>query len=171
MAEGETNLLDELNKTFLSDKHEGFGKYTQDVQSFGHIPDNQFDHSWGLIKSRKRDLEKEEMNFLDDPMLYLGNVENEKTLRLYQNDVVFLGNMCKMAQMDPAMKYVYTVLDKVFKIELRITCNIGNAERHLQAGHVPVVNEAKGSRILGKKRKKKPIEYVVPEEEDIQNMY
>jgi hypothetical protein len=172
-SDGEMNLLDELNKSFLSGKNDGgFGKYTQDVQNFGHIPENPYDHSWGLIKSRKRDLAKEGINYLDDPMIYLGNVENEKSLRFYQLDMTFLAIINKMAQTDPVMEYVYTPLDKIFKMEIRMTCNIGNAERHLQAGHVPVSSESHGSRILGKKRKRKPVEYVVPSDEEINdNMY
>lgn len=172
IADNPTNILDELNKNFLSGKHDSFSKYTQEIQNLGHTPDNQFDHAWGLIKSRKRDIHKERFNYLNDPMLYLGNIDNEKTLCLYQNDIKFLGNMETMALHDDAMLFVFEPLFEIFKIEIRITGNIGNAERHLQAFHMPVAAEGKGFKILGrKKKKKKPVEYVIPDEEEQQGMY
>jgi hypothetical protein len=168
MTDESNNILDELNKVFLSGKHDTFGKYTQEIQNMGHTPDNQFDHAWGLIKSRKRDIQKERFNYLNDPMLYLGNIDNEKTLALYQYDIKFLGILESMALNDPTIMHVFEPLFEIFKIELRLTGNIGNVERHLQAFHVPASTGSKGSRILGRKKKKKPVEYVVPSEEEIQ---
>ncbi|MDH7506275.1 MAG: hypothetical protein QHH15_00605 [Candidatus Thermoplasmatota archaeon] len=162
-----SNILDELNKSFLSGKHDSFSKYTQEVQNFGHVPENQFDHAWSLIRSKKRDIQKERFNYLNDPMLYLGNIENEKTLALYQNDVKFLGILEAMALEDSSMLYVFEPLFEIFKIEIRLTGNIGNSERYLQAFHTPVASEKKGFKILGRKKKKK-VEYVIPSEEEIQ---
>lgn len=163
------NILEELDKLFLSGKHETFSKYTQEVQNFGHVPINQFDHAWGLIKSQKRNIEKERFNYLNDPMIYLGNVDNEKTLALYQNDIRFLGIMESMALDDPAIYHVFEPLFEIFKIEVRLTGNIGNSERHLQAFHIPVAPQKRGFKILGRRKKKKePINYVIPEEEEIQ---
>lgn len=168
--EKSSNILEELDKLFLSGKHETFNKYTQEIQNFGHVPVNQYDHAWSLIKSQKRDINKDRFNYLNDPMIYLGNVDNEKTLSLYQNDIRFLGIMESMALTDPAIYHVFEPLFEIFKIEVRLTGNIGNSERHLQAFHIPVAPEKRGGfKILGRRKKKKePVNYVIPEEEDIQ---
>jgi len=164
-----SNILDDLDKLFLSGKHDAFNKYTQEIQNFGHVPVNQFDHAWGLIKSHKRDINKERFNYLNDPMIYLGNVDNEKTLALYQNDIRFLGVLLSMALSDEALYHVFEPLYEIFKIELRLTGNIGNSERHLQAFHIPVAPEKKGFKILGRRKKQKtPMEYVIPEEDELQ---
>lgn len=162
------SLLEQLSKSYLENNNQNFSKYTQDVQNFGHVPLNQFDHAWGLIKSQKRDIHKERFNYLNDPMIYLGNIENEKTLSFYQNDIRFLGIMDSMALTDPVIAHIFEPLFEIFKIELRLTGNLGNAERHLQAFQIPVSSDRKGFKIFGRRKKKKPVDYVLPEEEEMQ---
>lgn len=165
------NILEELNKAFFSGTHDSFSKYTSDVQNFGHTPDNQFDHAWGLIKSRKRDFDKEKLALMNDPMIYLGNVENSRMLRFYQNDVFYLINMLSMSLNDEVMRCVFEPLNENFKIEIRMTCNIDNAERHLQAFQMMNQEKKRGFGILSKKKQKK-IDYVVPTDDEVNsNMY
>lgn len=162
----EKSLFDELNELFSKTEHSGFGTYTQYTQNYGHIPDNQYDHAWGLLNPPPKKIEKDGFDLLTDQTILLGNIDNEKSLRMYQIDLFFLSNMLALARNDPMMRYVFEPLWANEKMEIRITGTIGGTERSLQAFHIPVLKQQKGFKILGGRKKKQPIEYVIPQEDE-----
>lgn len=168
----EKDIFKEINDLFTDvSRQSGFSKYQKQMQSIGHVPDNQYDHQWGLIHAPKRDVEQDEFHFLEDQNKYLGNIKDEKMLRFYQNDNMFLTHLYSMAQNDKAEKKVFEVLWANFKSELRMTCNIDGEERKLQSG-LPVgitKTQRKGFGILGKHKKKNTIDYITPAEEEQQS--
>lgn len=168
--ESEVNLLDELNKQFGKHEESGFGEYTQDMQKIGFTPDNPYGHAWTLVNSPARKLETDGFNILNDPQIFLGNIENEKSLRLIQNDLNYLTNICGMALEDPIFKDVFNVLWQIFKTEVRITSAMGGTERQYQAfqPNQPVSSTSRGFSFFGKKRKKPkdPVEYLLPQDEE-----
>lgn len=169
---GEESLLDELNKNFGNIQGSAFGSYTQDMQKMGFSPDNPYGHAWGLINSPIKDIEKDNMHVLDDPQILLGDIDNEKSLRLYQMDLDYLTNFCQMAIIDEMWKGVFEVLWQKFKNEVRITSAMGGKERQYQAFHIPQMSTKKGFSFLkrGSKKKKQAMDYILPSEED-EGMY
>lgn len=170
-TEAEKDIFKEIHDTFMGIQGgtgSQFGSYTKQMQGYGHIPLNQFDHQWGLIHSNKRAVAEEEFNFLEDQNKYLGNVADAKVLRFYQIDNFFLTHMFAMGEADVAERLVFQVCWANFKSELRMTCNIGGEERKLQSG-LPLSGGAimgKSRGFLGRGRKKqKTVEYVTPSQE------
>jgi hypothetical protein len=162
---GGSHLLDEISEEF--DKETDFDDYTQNTQFYSNNPDNQFSHAWQLINTQRKQMHKDGFDFLFDPQILLGNIDNEKSLRLYQIDLFFLNNMFSCALNDPVMEHVFKPLWSNFKNEVRITSVIGGGERFLQAFHIPAQQQSKGFKLLGKRKKKKePVNYVIPEEDD-----
>lgn len=168
----EENLLDELNKEFDKKEETRFGSYTQDMQRIGYTPDNPYGHAWGLVNSPEKKLEIDGFNTLNDPQILLGNIENEKSLRLYQRDLHFLTNMCSIAMNDEMFDMVFKTLWQVFKNEVRITSAMGGTERQYQAFHIPQVSKSRGFSFFGKKRKKpkEPMDYIFPQDDE-ETMY
>lgn len=167
--EEDLDIFDELNKSYNSMVDSGFGDYTQDVQRFANVPHDQFSHAHSLINPISKKMAKEGFDVITDPSVLLGNIDNEKSLRMYQIDVFFLTNMLSCALHDEMMQVVFEPLWTVFKSEMRITSTIGGLERAYQAFHLPVYagSKKKGFKILGKRKKKRePIDYVIPQEED-----
>lgn len=158
----ESDILDELHDLFKKGTG-GFGEYVRHMQNLGHIPGNQFDHAWGLIHQQKKDQEKKSFNFLEDQNKYLGNVSDDKVLRFYQLDHFFLTNIFSLGQVDPAEELVFEVLWANFVSELRMTCNVEGVERHLQAFLHPISGRTGFG--FGKKKKRKAVEYITPQEE------
>ncbi len=172
--EEEKDIFKEINEMFTDvSRSSGFSKYQRQMQSIGHVPNNQFDHQWGLIHAPKRDAEQDEFHLLEDQNKYLGNIKDEKMLRFYQNDNFFLTHMFAMAKNDPAEKKVFEVLWANFKSELRMTCNLDGEERKLQSG-LPVgisKGQKKGFGILGRNKKKNVVDYVTPPDEEQSSNY
>ena len=172
-AETSENLLDELHNLFTKRGGSGFGSYTQDMAKRGFSPDNAYSHAWNLISSSKKDIEIDKMNVLNDPQIILGNIENEKSLRYYQNDLYFLTNLCNMAINDPMFKGVFEVLWQNFKNEVRITSCMGGTERQYQAFHIPQASTKRGFSLFGRRKKQQPknvMDYVIPQESE-EDMY
>jgi len=168
----EESLLDELNKEFDNKEETRFGSYTQDMQRIGYTPDNPYGHAWGLVNSPEKKFEVDGFNTLNDPQILLGDIENEKSLRLYQRDLHYLTNMCSIAMNDPMFKTVFETLWQIFKNEVRITSAMGGKERQYQAFHIPQQNTSRGFSFFGKKRKKpkEPMEYIFPQDDE-ESMY
>jgi hypothetical protein len=162
------SIFDELKQTYDKDRPTGFSEYTQQTQMFANIPDNQFGHAWTLVNPSPKDIAKDGFNIITDPQVLLGNIGNEKSLRLYQIDLFFLTNMLSTAIHDKMMEFVFEPLWTIFKSEVRITATLEGSERAYQAFTVPMrTGKSKGFRILGgKKKKKEPIDYVIPQEEE-----
>ena len=170
--ETEENLLDELNNQLSKKEVSNFGTYTQDMQRIGYTPDNPYGHAWGLVNSPQKSLEKDGFNVLNDPQIFLGFIENEKSMRLYQKDLYFLTNLCGMAQNDPIFKSVFKVLWQSFKNEVRITSARGGTDRQYQAFHIPQQSKSKGFSFFRKARKKpkEPMDYIFPQDDE-ESMY
>ena len=167
------SLLDELASEFGAKKESGFGDYTQEMQRVGYVPDNPYGHATSLLKSEVKDIDKEGFNVMNDPQILLGNVENEKTMRLYQIDLYILTNMCAVAQSDPVFKLPFQTFWQIFKNEIRVTSAMGGTERQYQAFHIPQQSKKKGFSLFGgksKARKRQAIDYIIPEEEE-ESMY
>lgn len=162
-------ILDKLIRQFSSDKKSGFGDYTQDMQVRGHIPDNPFAHAHMLINPSHKDTQKDGFDVLNDPQILLGFIEDSKTLRLFQKDLELLAVMCGMAQRSKVFDYVFPILWNATKINIRVTAAMDGTERYLQAFHITgTPSKRKGFGILkrGKKQKREPIDYIIPDEED-----
>jgi hypothetical protein len=132
------------------------------------MPDNQFSHAWSLINVRQGAVR----NFDDllNPHLFLGAIDDVKSLRFYQNDMFWLTSMFRLAKADPAMMYVFEPLWHSFISEVRLTSTLDGSERIYQSFHTPS-SPTKGFRIFKpKKRKKEPMEYIIPNEDE-QGMY
>jgi hypothetical protein len=166
-------ILDKLVKQFGSDKVSGFGEYTQDMQVRGHVPDNPFAHAHMLINPSHKDTEKDGFDVLSDPQILLGFIEDSKTLRLFQKDLELLAVMCGMAQRSGVFSYVFPILWNATKINIRVTSAMDGTERYLQAFHITgTPSKRKGFGILKKgKKKREPIEYIIPEGEEEQGIY
>jgi len=150
-------LLEELNERFnvKTDKQSGFGEYTQETQKLSYSPDNPYGHQYALISSQTKDVATQGWKVTDDPQIVLGDIDNEKTLRLYQIDYGLLVNCCGMAQNDEMWIPVFNVLWRKFKGELRMTSNMGGKERFFQAFMQPKSTSRPGFSFLRKKSKKK----------------
>lgn len=165
MAEQGNDIFDEVHEAF--NKTRGmtvFGKYSKDMKSLGHIPDNQFDHAYGLIRPSPKDIDHDDFNFLEDQNKFLGNVKNARELRFYQNDNFFLTLLYNMGKKDPSERIVFQVLWANFKDEIRMTCNIGGEERARQSFDIPSHGGGKGG-MLNRKKKQKTMEYVMPQDD------
>jgi len=165
--EKKKDILSELDDD-IEDKPSDFEHYTQYTQQYQNMPDNQFAHAWSLINSRQG-----HVNVFDDllnPHLFLGSVDDPKSLRFYQNDMFWLTNMFALARNDKSMKYVFEPLWFSFITELRLTSTIDGSERIYQAFSVPRTPQ-RGFRLFRPKKKKKdPIDYVIPSDDE-QGMY
>jgi len=161
-------IFEEVNERYTNIKKTGFSGYTQDQQFLSHLPHDQFGHAYTLINSRSRKIEKEGFDIIADPSILLGNVQNEKTLKFYQMDVNFLVNLLACGLNDPVMRFVFDPLWTAFKNEIRSTCNLDGTERSYQAFHVPMGRAKKGFGFFGRKntKKREPIDYVIPNEDD-----
>lgn len=160
-------IFDEVNERYVRSQKTGFSGYTQEQQFMSYLPHDQFGHAYTLINNRARKMEKEGFDIIADPSILLGNIKDEKSLKFYQMDVHLLTNLLACGMTDPVMRFVFDPLWTAFKIEIRSTCNIDGVERSYQAFHVPLVSRKKGFGLFsGKKKKKEPIDYVIPTEED-----
>jgi hypothetical protein len=168
-GERKKTILEELDERLTEEEIEDFEHYTQYTQRYENMPDNQFSHAWRLINVRQGKVR----NFDDllNPHLFLGSIDDVKSLRFYQNDMFWLTGMFRLAKEDKAMEYVFEPLWHSFLSEVRLTSTLDGSERIYQAFKVPRT-PSKGFRIFRPKRKKKkePIEYLFPDEED-QGMY
>jgi len=169
------SLLDEINKIFSGnvDEQSGFSSYTQEVQKLSFSPDNPYSHAYGLISSRTKDIDKDGWDTLNDPQLFLGSIDNAKSLRIYQLDIYWLTNLFNIAREDPVFKNIFNTLWANLKTELRLTSVMDGTERKLQAFHVPQPSIKKGFGFLKPKsnKKKEPLEYIIPQEDDEAGMY
>jgi len=157
------DILELLNEALAKGDMSDFSEYTQNTQAFANMPDNQFGHAWGLINIRRGEVKGFED--LLNPHIFLGNVEDAKSLKLYQLDFYWLINLYRLAAEDPALKYVFEPLWTSFLGELRLTGALEGSERIYQAFKVPGY-KSKGFSILKKKKKKEPLDYVFPDDED-----
>jgi len=171
MSKGEKkkSILDELEEKIASDELEDFEHYSQYTQRYENMPDNQFSHAWSLINVRQGDVR----NFDDllNPHIFLGAIDDVKSLRFYQNDMFWLTNMFGLAKYDPAMKYVFDPLWHSFLTEVRITSTLDGSERIYQSFNIPRT-KTKGFRIFKPKsnKRKEPMDYIIPQDDD-QGMY
>ena len=85
------SILEELDSKLTEEELEDFEHYTQYTQRYENMPDNQFSHAWSLINIRQGDAK----NFDDllNPHLFLGAIDDVKSLRFYQQDMFWLTNM------------------------------------------------------------------------------
>jgi len=166
MSEDE-DILKKLEKEMVGEGKD-FGQYTQYTQHFTNIPDNQFGHAWQLV-----DIRRGKVSSFDDllnPHLFLASINDEKTLRFYQNDILWLNGLFRLSQKDKAIDYVFEPLWNSFLTELRLTGTLDGSERIYQSFKTPKT-QSKGFRFFKKKSKKKePMDYVLPDEED-EGMY
>lgn len=162
--EVEKNILDVLNDQLGKGTLSDFSEYTQNTQNYGYMPDNQFGHAWNLINVRRG--EPKDFEDLLNPHIFLGNIDDNKSLRFYQLDYYWLINMFRMAKEDPTLKYVFEPLWLSFLGELRLTGALDGSERVYQAFKTPMTR-SKGFSILKKRKKKRePMDYVLPDEDD-----
>ena len=166
--EDDISLLDELNNLFKS-KNTNFSEYTQENQKLYYAPDNPYAHQYSLISSKTGDVETKKWDVIDDPQIVLGDIDNEKTLRLYQTDFRLLVECCGLAQKDPMFNIVFNALWRIFKGELRMTSNMGGKERFFQAMMTPKSQARPGFSLLRKassKKKKTMADYVFESDDE-----
>jgi len=162
------SILEELESKISNEDIDDFEHYTQYTQRYENMPDNQFSHAWSLINVRQGKVR----NFDDllNPHLFLGAIDDVKSLRFYQNDMFWLTSLFRLAKDDPAMDYVFEPLWHSFLSEVRFTSTLDGSERIYQSFNRPSA-PTKGFKIFRpKKRKKEPMEYIIPNEEE-QGMY
>lgn len=142
----------------------GFGEYTQDSQRFRATPRDRYGHAWRIIDVPVKKFEAMEDMF--DPNLWLGNIQDAKSLRYYQNDLSNMVVLAKMSMNDPIMEYVFNIEWTKVKLELRVTGIVEGKERAYQAFTIPT-GGGKGFGIFRRKPKpKEPMEYLVPQEDE-----
>jgi len=162
-------LLEELDARITDKEIDDFEHYTQYTQRYENMPDNQFAHAWSLINVRQGDAR--EFDDLLHPHLFLGAIDDPKSLRFYQQDMFWLTSMFRLAKDDKTMKYVFDPLWHNFLTEVRLTSTLDGGERIYQAFKTPR-GSPQGFKIFKPKSKKKkePIDYIIPDEDD-QGMY
>ena len=159
----EEDIFEKLEKMLKNSKE--FSKFTQFTQRFQYIPDNPYGHAWSLIHVKQGKLD--DFEDLLNPHLFLGSVEDPKSLSIYQNDLYWLTSFFTLARKDEKFKYVFEPLWYSFLMEIRVTSTLDGSERIYQAFKTPV-SKPKGFRFFKRrtKKKKEPIEYLIPEEEE-----
>jgi len=169
MGKEKKHILDELFERYGNIDSSGFSQYTQQTQRYDNMPDNQFGHAWSLINIKQGKVE----NFDDllNPHLFLGAIDDPKTLKFYQNDIYWLTSIFRQAKEDEMMRYVFEPLWHSFLTEVRLTGTLDGSERIYQAFKLPISRKS-GFKLFGskKKTKKEPMDYIIPQDED-QGMY
>ena len=168
------SLLDELERQFTTAPKntpgvptDNFTQYIIENQKLGYIPDNPYGHASWLINSKSKKFEMDGLDVLDDPQIHLGFMEDPKTMRIYQMELAYLTGMATLALQDLTMRYVFCSLWKQYRNEVRMTTSMSGAERQYQAFHIPQQVKKKGFGFLRPKQKKRePIEYIFPQEDE-----
>jgi len=169
MGKEKKHILDELYDRYDKVDEDGFSDYTQKTQKYDKMPDNQFGHAWNLINIKQGDVK--EFDDLLNPHLFLGAIENPKTLRLYQEDMRWLTGMFRLAKNDPMMKYVFMPLWHHFLTEVRFTGTLDGSERIYQAFKIPISRKSGFGLFKKNKSKKEPMDYIIPQDESNEGMY
>jgi len=110
-------------------------KWRKAKRVYGYLPDNQFAHSMLLLKPLPETIE--DFNQLLNQNLLLGDISDNRLLRLYQNDIMWVVNFFSMAKnggkTGEAIKMVFDALYWNLVMEIRMTAIKGGKERYLQS--------------------------------------
>jgi len=166
--EQKKHILDELFERYGNDDASGFSNYTQQTQKYDKMPDNQFGHAWSLINIKQGGVK--EFDDLLNPHLFLGAIDDPKTLKFYQNDMYWLTSLFRLAKNDKMMEYVFEPLWHSFLTEVRLTGTLDGSERIYQAFKIPMSRKS-GFKLFSKnKKKKEPMDYIIPQDDE-EGMY
>jgi hypothetical protein len=161
------DIFKEIHETFGRIRDANFARYTKDMNALGHIPNNAYDHAFSLISAAQKDVVRDDFAFLEDKSKFLGNIKNSRELRFYQMENYWLTLLFNMGRKDPAEMVVFQVLWAAFKDDIRMTCNIDHLERDYQGFNPPAPGGTQGGgSFFSRKKKRKPIEYVIPQDDD-----
>lgn len=158
------HILEELYERYGTKDPSGFSDYTQKTQRYDKMPDNQFGHAWNLINIKQGDVK--EYDDLLHPHLFLGAIDDFKTLKLYQDVSDYIDSIFSLAQHDEAMKTVFNNVFYSFIKDVRLTGTLDGSERIYQAFKIPSKRKSGFKLFKGRKKKREPMDYVFPDEED-----
>lgn len=95
------------------------------------IPKDQFSHAYYLISND--DISIDEFTNLINKHVLLSNIDNDRIMRLYQNDVHFLVNLFELQKRDNSLTNLFNVLYTSWVFEVSLTRTKKGMERQLQA--------------------------------------
>lgn len=104
--------------------------YVKSAFLFRFIPKDQFSHAYYLLSSEPKDIS--EFQELISKHALLGNIDSDRLMRFYQNDVHFLTNFFEMQQREPALKNFFKVIYTAWVFEVALTRTKKGMERQLQ---------------------------------------
>lgn len=111
-------------------------QFLDDVQKAKNVPENEFEHAEGLVRSEYDDDNAALKNFsmIVDKHLQLTNIGNDEIMRFYQTDAVLLTQAFSIAHRSEAFKSVVKMIFYGWRNELLLTKAKNGEERKHQAG-------------------------------------
>lgn len=111
-------------------------QFLDDVQKARNVPENEFEHAEGLIRSEYDNDNEVLDNFskIVDKHLQLTNIGNDEIMRFYQTDAVLLTQAFSIAARSNAFKQVVKMMFFGWRNELLLTKAKNGEERKHQAG-------------------------------------
>lgn len=101
------------------------------IQKIKSVPKDQYSHAYFLISND--DISIDEFTNLINKHVLLSNIDNDRIMRLYQNDVHFLVNLFELQKRDNSLTNLFNVLYTAWVFEVSLTRTKKGMERQLQA--------------------------------------
>lgn len=101
------------------------------IQKIKSVPKDQFSHAYYLISND--DITTDEFTNLINKHVLLSNIDNDRIMRLYQNDVHFLVNLFELQKRDNSLTNLFNVIYTAWVFEVSLTRTKKGMERQLQA--------------------------------------
>jgi len=101
------------------------------IQKIKSVPKDQFSHAYYLISND--DITTDEFVNLINKHVLLSNIDNDRIMRLYQNDVHFLVNLFELQKRDNSLTNLFNVIYTAWVFEVSLTRTKKGMERQLQA--------------------------------------
>jgi len=131
-----------------------FEDYVKNAFQFKFVPKDQFSHAYFLLTTEPKDVE--EFFELINKHALLGNIDSDRLMRFYQNDIYFLTNLFELQRREPALRNLFKVLYTSWIFEIALTRTKKGLERQLQAFGQQIVKPVEGyGGLLEKLRRKK----------------
>lgn len=108
-----------------------FGQYMKEMGKGKTLPNDPYEHSTLLIEAEKENVK----NFSEilDKFWLLGNVKDDKLIRVYQREIGLLTELLDMATREDELANMFQVLYYKGRSEFSITRNKDGTERNQQA--------------------------------------
>jgi hypothetical protein len=107
--------------------------FFQTARRFMRAPDNQFSHAYSMIQNQGTQIKQDsDPSELRDPNAFLGFIDHDQLIRLYQNDAIILENLFAIAKKSKPVMEVFATLFNGWIFEIRLTGNKSGIERKMQ---------------------------------------